>query len=308
VSHKLIKDYYTISEIGKLFDIGNDSLRYYEKLGVITPERGANGYRLYHLKDIYKLNTIRTLRGFGFSMDVIKEYLETQTVAATRALLDQEEHLLQEQIEALKKRQKLLRMRKHELDEALAQPVGVIREVKEKRRPFVQTMTPVYRDEEMDLLMRKLATEYEPLIKDFANHSFGAFIDVDALAEGHNNVYSSIFFSVEGREVAVAKDLAVQPSDEEGDGEKQNVNRRSGTKREQARSITAQFQSGTYLSVFYRGNYHNRGNLVERLYDYTSEKGLQHDGKPFEIYYIDNRDTQEEEEFLTEIQLHVWQQ
>ena len=41
-----MKDHYTIGEIGKLFHIGPDSLRYYEKLGILSPGRGDNGYRL----------------------------------------------------------------------------------------------------------------------------------------------------------------------------------------------------------------------------------------------------------------------
>ena len=57
-----MKDYYKISEISKLYGIGVDSLRYYERLGLIHPKRDTNGYRLYHLKDIYKLNLIRDLR------------------------------------------------------------------------------------------------------------------------------------------------------------------------------------------------------------------------------------------------------
>ena len=33
-----MKDYYTISEISKLYGIGTDSLRYYEEAGCLPPE------------------------------------------------------------------------------------------------------------------------------------------------------------------------------------------------------------------------------------------------------------------------------
>ena len=71
-----MKDYYKIAEISKLYNIGVDSLRYYERLGVIKPHRDTNGYRLYDLKDMYKLTVIRNLRELDFSMAQIKEYLE----------------------------------------------------------------------------------------------------------------------------------------------------------------------------------------------------------------------------------------
>lgn len=80
-----MKDYYKINEIARLYGIGVDSLRYYEKLGILKPRRDTNGYRLYNLKDMYKLNVIRDLRRLDFSMQQIKDYLEGQTVDHTCA-------------------------------------------------------------------------------------------------------------------------------------------------------------------------------------------------------------------------------
>ena len=70
-----MKDYYKINEIAKLYGIGVDSLRYYERLGILKPRRDTNGYRLYSLKEMYKLNMIRDLRRLNFSMEQIKAYL-----------------------------------------------------------------------------------------------------------------------------------------------------------------------------------------------------------------------------------------
>ena len=42
-----MKQYYTIGEISKIYQIGTDSLRYYEKLGILSPRRGANGSFLW---------------------------------------------------------------------------------------------------------------------------------------------------------------------------------------------------------------------------------------------------------------------
>ena len=71
-----MKDYYKINEISKLYGIGVDSLRYYERLGILKPRRDTNGYRLYDLKDMYKLTVIRDLRKLDFSMSQIKEFLD----------------------------------------------------------------------------------------------------------------------------------------------------------------------------------------------------------------------------------------
>ena len=104
-----MKDYYKIHEISKLYGIGVDSLRYYERLGVIRPGRDVNGYRLYSLKDMYKLNILRDLRSMGFSMKQIKEYLDGQNVAKTRELLMQEQTLIRQQQEELAQKEEVLK-------------------------------------------------------------------------------------------------------------------------------------------------------------------------------------------------------
>ena len=75
-----MKDRYKIGEISKLYAIGADSLRYYEKIGALHPRRDANNYRLYTLNDIYRLSIIRDLLGLDFSMTQIKQYLDDQTL------------------------------------------------------------------------------------------------------------------------------------------------------------------------------------------------------------------------------------
>ena len=37
-----MKQYYKINEIAKQYNIGVDSLRYYEELGILQPKRGEN--------------------------------------------------------------------------------------------------------------------------------------------------------------------------------------------------------------------------------------------------------------------------
>ena len=39
------KDAYTIGEIARIYHIGTDTIRYYERKGLLEPVRGENGYR-----------------------------------------------------------------------------------------------------------------------------------------------------------------------------------------------------------------------------------------------------------------------
>ena len=44
-----MKEYYTVSEISRLYGIGIDSLRYYEKIGALSPRRGEENYGVVSL-------------------------------------------------------------------------------------------------------------------------------------------------------------------------------------------------------------------------------------------------------------------
>ena len=121
-----MKDYYKINEIARLYGIGADSLRYYERLGLLSPRRDVNGYRLYSLKDMYKLTVIRGLRKLDFSMEQIREFLEGQCVDNTLGQLRREQDILEETLRELKRRKGLIAKRIAGLEEAKKIKAGEI--------------------------------------------------------------------------------------------------------------------------------------------------------------------------------------
>ena len=48
-----MKNFFKIGEISKLYGIGVDSIRYYEEIGIIKPQRSESGYRYYSIHDIW---------------------------------------------------------------------------------------------------------------------------------------------------------------------------------------------------------------------------------------------------------------
>ena len=98
-----MKTYYKIGDVAKLYGVKPDSIRYYEEIGIITPQRAENGYRMFSIYDMWKLNVIRDLRALGFSMKEIRDYMENRTTASTIKLLEQEIEILWRGIEKVEK-------------------------------------------------------------------------------------------------------------------------------------------------------------------------------------------------------------
>lgn len=67
---------YKIGEIAKLTDISADTLRYYEKYGLLyNISRNASGVRQYDDKDISRLKFIKRAQSMNFSLNEIKSLL-----------------------------------------------------------------------------------------------------------------------------------------------------------------------------------------------------------------------------------------
>ena len=148
---------YTIGEIAELYHIGTDSIRYYERKGLLEPVRGENGYRYYSAQIIWRMNVIRSLRDLGFPVERIGAYLRDRTLENTEEMLREEQRMIQDRLRELRK----LRASVDQQLELLEYIKGltyetVVRRTLPDRRAF-QILRPHSLDEETDLLMKQLA-------------------------------------------------------------------------------------------------------------------------------------------------------
>jgi MerR family transcriptional regulator/heat shock protein HspR len=93
------KEYFTISVVSSMFNIHPQTLRLYEREGLLCPERSAGNTRLYSRRDIEHLSTILNLtREMGVNLagvTIIMDLLEKlrQIQQEKQALLTMQEVL-----------------------------------------------------------------------------------------------------------------------------------------------------------------------------------------------------------------------
>ena len=67
----------TVNGVIKATGLSRETLRYYEKMGLLNPQRrAANGYRLYAAGDLERLEFIFRTKKAGFSIRQIRELLD----------------------------------------------------------------------------------------------------------------------------------------------------------------------------------------------------------------------------------------
>ena len=68
-----------IGELSSLVEISAQTIRYYERLGLlISPVRSPQGYRLYAADALERLLFIQSAKVFGLSLEEIKQLLDLQ--------------------------------------------------------------------------------------------------------------------------------------------------------------------------------------------------------------------------------------
>ncbi|MEO3997808.1 Cu(I)-responsive transcriptional regulator [Mesorhizobium sp. CAU 1732] len=51
------------------------TIRYYEEIGLLRPDRRENGYRDYSMEDVHRLRFLQRSRGLGFSVEECRQLL-----------------------------------------------------------------------------------------------------------------------------------------------------------------------------------------------------------------------------------------
>lgn len=64
-----------IGQVAEQTSLPAKTIRYYEEIGLVSPERRANGYRSYSAQDVHKLVFLQRARRLGFTIDECRQLL-----------------------------------------------------------------------------------------------------------------------------------------------------------------------------------------------------------------------------------------
>ena len=101
----------TIRQVSEKYSISQDTLRYYEKVGMIPPvTRTAGGIRDYQERDLGWVELALCLRNAGMSVEAMVEYVR---------LSQEGESTKKDRLELLKKQREAIVERRDRIDRAL---------------------------------------------------------------------------------------------------------------------------------------------------------------------------------------------
>jgi DNA-binding transcriptional MerR regulator len=108
-----------IAEVSERYAISTDTLRYYERIGLIPPvQRNVSGIRDYCELDLRRVEFIKCMRSAGLPVEVLIEYIALvqqgdKTIEARKEILIEQRDLLANR---MKEMQKTLDLLNHKIE------------------------------------------------------------------------------------------------------------------------------------------------------------------------------------------------
>lgn len=266
-----MKTQYKIGEIAKIFDISTDSLRFYEKEGLLVAKRDQNSYRVYSIFDIWKLNIIQTMKSLGISLGEIRNFLNNRSVANEKALLEKELSYIDKKISTLVYQKAQLINRLEILDDALVN--NAYDEVITKNlgaRKVIYIEDRFVDDNQVDLAYSTLIKNSKDPIN-FFNRDFGMILPKEKIAQKRYNEYQRAFLILD-KDEEIYDDI-IPP--------------------------------GLYAIIRFRGAYENIKVAYQKLDCFINENKFIAGSYAIERYLIDINQTSTSEEYVTEIQIKI---
>ncbi|AUJ84630.1 transcriptional regulator [Enterococcus sp. CR-Ec1] len=254
-----------IKQVSENYDITPHTLRYYEQIGLLSPNYTENGYRDYSYEDIERLNTIRDLRFFDVSLEEIKNYLDTKNKALTKEILHFEMEQLEDRIHALKEKQDLLKERIDLLVYAEKKQNHEIERTFYEERYLVLSQEKDTMGKDLYFELKRLHKQFEKELHANNQNVFGTILLPHEDAFRHQVFY------------CLANDLAD----------------------EKAFTMPA----GEYLAIYYTGTYKQRLAALAELKSYLKKNRLVAKGNFYEFYLIDFHETNLPEEYVSKIEI-----
>ena len=267
----------SITELAKLRQVTSETLRYYDRIGLITPDYvdPQTRYRYYSIRQYEKLGTIKELRQLGMSIHDITDYFSGRNLRKSHQLLLHQLELLEEEIRKQQLLSEILRRKLHFLSEITPPPpVDKVFCRAFPQRYMITFGEPAGGSREHAFAFTRLERYLDEVAPILASDRIGVYADWHLLEPSDDYIPAVPMIFVE----------------------------RDAIESEHKRTIPP----GDYLCMNYRrGELERYHPSFARLHTYMAEHGWVLNGMIFQFYKIDVTLTSDPDETLMEIQLSL---
>lgn len=268
-----MKDLFTIGETAALFKINIRTLRYYDKIGLLTPAKvdPDTGYRYYSTKQFERLNTILYLKALKMPLDKISFFFKCKEISVMEDLLNEQKNSIHNMICELQKAEKKIDSRISQLKYALESPLNNIelKNFPDRYAIYLKKDMPV--SDDLEYPIRELESSC-PSIPGIFLGKVGVRVSMENLLKRDFGSFSGIFITAETGE---------------------DIN------------CSTVIPGGIYVIMRFTGTHSLSGIYYSKMLEYIEENSLSVTGDSIEITLIDSGITNDTDSYVTELQIPV---
>ena len=269
-----MKDLFTIGEMHKLFAVPVRTLRFYDEIGLLRPERvdPRTGYRYYSAGQFERLNTIKYLRALGVSLERIRGFFENRDTDVVELLLQEQLADTRRRLDELQRIERRIGRRLDDLRRARTAKTGVVLQKALPARAIAFLRQEIPQGGDLETPLAELQSHIRQDAAVFLG-KVGVSIARERLYARQFDRYTGIF-------------LFVEPEEQYG-------------------GPVLHLPAGEWLTVCYRGTHAHSAPSYELLLDEAARRGFELAEDSVEVTHIDAGFTSDETQYLTELQVLV---
>lgn len=267
-----MKEFFTIGEMSKLFNIKIATLRYYDEIGLLKPQYidKQNNYRYYSTPQFERLNSIKYLRALGMPISKIIDFFNYREIDNLVKMLEKQQAKIAKKKKELEQIEHKISRRLMQINDAVNTSLDTIEEVKlsELRVAYLRREYSI--GDDIEYPISELISNYG-IAGDVFLGKIGVSISVSNLRNNNFDKYSGIFMIVE---------------DEDEITNTENT-----------------FAAGKYLRIRFKGSHMDAAHYYKKLFEYMKKYNYKLLADSIEITLIDYGITNDINKYVTEILL-----
>lgn len=270
------KEFFSVGEVSKICNISKKALRFYDKIGLVSPDRVSqeNNYRFYNRKSLLSVPIIKYYKQMGFKLEEMRAFLEGGTYSMP-------EKTFRQKIDDLKEMEseifKMYTSVKDWHDLILEAEMVIENDVREVAIKYIDSPDLCFMDQE------------------FNYNYMESIINID-----WTNYVESINNEVTGPVI-----INFPSFKERMEGKTNKVRLLQKTILDCKKEELVNFGGFMAVSCYHIGTHETMNETYQKICQWTDNHGYQCDEESFERYVTDYWTTRNESQFVTEVIIRV---
>lgn len=280
------EEMYTIGVVSKKCNIPIRTLRYYDEIGLVKPEKvdNVNNYRYYSKEQILSINIIKDFKKLGFSLQEIKLLLRREDISLLLTKLETKLYETNQKIEEYKYLQSKIKAYINMLDKGKNLLDNLNSEIKIKQKYNIEikkipSCTVIYTRYRCPCNPAAFIERYSQLLSLLEKYHLHR---IGALKAIFHDYYTN--FNRDDADIEVCIPIV---------------------ENKEIPSITRKFGGFLSVTTLHNGNYKDMIEAYKALMNWIDDNNYKLNGSAIEKYIIDSGSTVYEENYVTEIILPI---